>query len=901
MGIEKEEKEEEGEKNRVSKAIMSSTEFFDFIRNNHTSFSHQFKRYAKCVLNLTKATAQRVFLLKCRKYGIFPANIINNTRFYDSLSGSSHHCTHEIEKQRRIARSSLLNLEIRICQARVTGMMKELNSIKFVLRNSFPDIHLLNHFIEQQCVFSSNLRRSENTRLERKFDHLLHEQFTKMFFDESCFKNLTDIEFPLEVKAFLSLGPKFSVPIVRDNFPLINIIAETEYAVQRETISEEQRVDIRSRLVNIISNHINRMKKKKGDPLDNIAFHLYQTTKRFMRDHSSDNFIVTSSDKGNVTVAMPASEYTRLMSTLVDDTTTYKRIEKDPTSKLQKRNNELVKRLFDLKFIDSYQKSRLTVNNAVPPRLYGLPKIHKSPLAIRPIISTVGSVAYGVSRVLAQILQNMVNVNFNVYNSFTFQEFVDGLHIPPGHVLTSFDVISLFTNVSVEKACAIIQKNWSKIERFTTFPLQIFLELVRFCMIECNYFLYNGIFYQQIFGTAMGSPLSAVLAILLLDDLIETKSILFPCEPVFFVKYVDDFLTLIPMELIDEFLNILNGYDDRIKFTHEVERDSVLNFLDLSLIRTANDTIVTRWYQKPISSGRMLNYNSYHSLQQKNNLAYGFINRVFKLSNEIYHLDNVNNVYSALTRNSYPANFIEQHLTKYNIKSMGNMPSITVENTDARYVSLTYVRELSEKIKKIFRQFLPDTKVAFRYHTTARQVYSSMKDKLEKGSKPNVIYEIPCNDCREVYIGQTGRHLGVRLKEHKSDTSQNSTTRGRSRLRTVTRRAVSPSSSVSPHKTALKGHAISNKHSFNFDECRILDVEQNLKKRLLKEACYITINNNSCNNRSDCDNISHMYSGMLHSFYSHTRTNRQNSNMATADISIEYDISNDSDIFSLVV
>lgn len=222
-----------------------------------------------------------------------------------------------------------------------------------------------------------------------------------------------------------------------------------------------------------------------------------------------------------------------------------------------------------------------------------MPKIHKAPLAIRPIISTIGSVAYGLSTMLANILQNIIDKNYNVYNSFTFREFIDRLEIPPGYGLTSFDVISLFTNVSVNKVCEIIKKKWSKIKHFTTIPLDIFLILVRFCMIECNYFLYNGKLFQQIFGTAMGSPLSAVLAILMMDNLVETKGSLLPCDPIFFVKYVDDFLTLIPLHLVDVFIEILNGYDDRIKFTYELERDSTLNFLDLSLIRDDENKITT--------------------------------------------------------------------------------------------------------------------------------------------------------------------------------------------------------------------------------------------------------------------------------------------------------------------
>lgn len=263
-----------------------------------------------------------------------------------------------------------------------------------------------------------------------------------------------------------------------------------------------------------------------------------------------------------------------------------------------------------------------------------------------------------------------------------------------------------------------------------------------------------------------------------------------------------------------------------------------------------------------MASRRMVNFESYHSPAQKLNLAYGFVNRVLKLSDDIFHFDNVSKIYDILSRNNYPHDVIKAQIDKSNEKSNSTIPSIKVQNVDTRYVSITYVKGMSEKIRNLFRLFLPNTSIAFKYHQTARNIYTPLKD---TESKPNVVYEIPCKDCNEVYVGQTGRLLGVRLKEHKADCQTKP--RGRPLLNVNRSRATSSARSTSPYKTALRGHAVLKKHTFDFDKCRVLNTEQNLKKRLLKEACYITIKENSCNSRSDCDNISHAYNGLLHSFY----------------------------------
>ena len=34
---------------------------------------------------------------------------------------------------------------------------------------------------------------------------------------------------------------------------------------------------------------------------------------------------------------------------------------------------------------------------------------------------------------------------------------------------------------------------------------------------------------------------------------------------------------------------------------------------------------------------------------------------------------------------------------------------------------------------------------------------------------PEVVYKIPCKNCERVYVGETGRPLGARVKEHSKE------------------------------------------------------------------------------------------------------------------------------------
>jgi len=44
-----------------------------------------------------------------------------------------------------------------------------------------------------------------------------------------------------------------------------------------------------------------------------------------------------------------------------------------------------------------------------------------------------------------------------------------------------------------------------------------------------------------------------------------------------------------------------------------------------------------------------------------------------------------------------------------------------------------------------------------------------LNDKVSKEGTAECVYRIPCKNCQKVYIGETGRSLGVHMKEHQKE------------------------------------------------------------------------------------------------------------------------------------
>ena len=68
------------------------------------------------------------------------------------------------------------------------------------------------------------------------------------------------------------------------------------------------------------------------------------------------------------------------------------------------------------------------------------------------------------------------------------------------------------------------------------------------------------------------------------------------CIPLFYHRYVDDTILCIKKDQLQSVLDTSNGYNEYLQFTHEIEIDNSINFLDLTMIRKDNN-IITNWFQ----------------------------------------------------------------------------------------------------------------------------------------------------------------------------------------------------------------------------------------------------------------------------------------------------------------
>jgi len=261
-----------------------------------------------------------------------------------------------------------------------------------------------------------------------------------------------------------------------------------------------------------------------------------------------------------------------------------------------------------------------------PPRLYGLLKMHKEGVPLRPIVRNIGTPTYHLSKYLAGLLSKFTgNSAHHVKNSLHFVQILESLRVQPEDLMVSFDVVSLFTNVPIVGSLELLSHH------FEDDILTLFKHV-----LTSTYFSFDAQFYEQMDRVTLGSPLSPVIANFFMEDFDKKAIEQATHKPVCWFRYVDDTFVIWPhgQEKLTEFLNHLNGLHNRIQFRMEKEEKGHFPFLDIDISRKRDGSLGHKVYRKPTHTNLYLHQNSHHHPANKQSVLASVIHRAKALCDQ---------------------------------------------------------------------------------------------------------------------------------------------------------------------------------------------------------------------------------------------------------------------------
>ena len=314
-----------------------------------------------------------------------------------------------------------------------------------------------------------------------------------------------------------------------------------------------------------------------------------------------------------------------------------------------------------------------------------------------------------MAKELARILKPLTgNNNHQVLNSKEFADDIKKIKLEEGKCIMSYDVAALFTSIPVKSALDVVEKKLeqdTELHQRTTMSTQNIMDLLEFCL--CNtYFLFQGNYFEQTQGAAMGSPVSPVLANLYMESFEDRALSSAVNPPRWWKRFVDGTFVILKKDHKEEFLHHINSVDPSIQFTTEEQKeDCSMPFLDILVTPQEDGTLTSKVYRRPTHTDQYLQWDSHHNLACKYSVINTLTHRAKAVcSNPQLLTEELNHPEGALTNCKYPKwafqKVVKDQQSKKNKKKERNTPL-----QKRCHIVLPYTKGLCESYKSICSKY----------------------------------------------------------------------------------------------------------------------------------------------------------------------------------------------------
>lgn len=633
-----------------------------------------------------------------------------------------------------------------------------------ILKRRIDDaFNYLSMFMDESDLNDLNVECDSICKREQNACEILIERDFRpanLFFNKNALIVYTDKPIPEDIQIGLSFGNKFLFPYFANNDNMHELMAQLEMTIE-DAIPDLRHLEACAELKHIF--------KRRSLYLDDTKSWLYFISKRtasFFKDNP--DIIAIKSDKGAHTVVINVLAYEAKLDRLLSDSA-YVTIDINPLQFLIEREVELVNSLKQLPQFGhisfGFQSNILLLS-----KFYGLPKIHKNDIPLRPITSMVNAPGYFLGKVFYRVLDTVFpRTRYHIKDSYEFVNFIRETTIKHNDILVSFDVVSMYTSIPFEISYDIIMAKADLFFNRFGIERRLLSNILIFLLEESSVFTALGHVYKQKDGLPMGSCLSPLIARIVMDEII--KLLLSKVSLTFVRVFVDDTVAAVDKRLVARALDTLNSFaPNQIKFTLEKENDNgSINFLNVTLMRNG-DTIKTNWYRKSFASGRLLNYFSSHKWTIILGTAAHFIKTVLFLSDPDFYHQNRERVIETLRINSFPEITIITLMNTYYtfmrpVNKCGN-------NADKQYVIFPHSISHNKQVRNVISNFKnSDIVLADSVKNTKVNFIKTPKAVDSITSKSNLVLSSKCMcDMKCIVEGtgynETGKMTVNRLRSH---------------------------------------------------------------------------------------------------------------------------------------
>ena len=309
----------------------------------------------------------------------------------------------------------------------------------------------------------------------------------------------------------LSLGLDFCLPNFKPSFTKFFLSFEVFFNTIRQLPSHVDMESARQSVQAIAHKTYNSLKTTNWFPFFKKSDFLV-----LKKLSSNRDLIICRPDKGKGIVLLNRADYVEKMNVVLSDQTKFVEVGSPEFSVIfrsEDKINRTLKQFKDQGIINDDTYNSLYSSGSSFGILYGLPKVHKDNVPLRPILAAYNCPSFPLAKFLVPLLNCLCTNQYTLLNSSEFVPQI--LSQNSNHFMVSYDVSSLFTNVPLYETIDIILEKLFEDDDglYQGFDKASFKKLLELAVLD-THFVFNGKLYKRVEGMAMGSPLSPTFALI---------------------------------------------------------------------------------------------------------------------------------------------------------------------------------------------------------------------------------------------------------------------------------------------------------------------------------------------------------------------------------------------------
>jgi hypothetical protein len=375
--------------------------------------------------------------------------------------------------------------------------------------------------------------------------------------------------------------------------------------------------------------------------------------------------LVKLTDKNLGLAAFKKDWYIEQINLMINDGKTYLRV---PSIDVDQLYNQMIEKLDIWMLPDNMDKFIREKTEKQIPCFHAIPKVHKTPWSLRPIVPSHSWVTSRLSEVVDHLCRPILERMTWVVDSTkeVLRQLQPVLATLDDVWICTGDVVSFYTNIDSLKCAEIVTSAYRRLNPTSKIRPRHLTQMITEIM-DNNYFSFQDQIWKQLDGLAMGTSCAPVLANIYAGFYERRNRITKYPGVLLYVRYIDDIFCVFRGSEKDlmAFQRKATLGSLTIKWECSKEKNA---FLDLEVLKVRSHLgpkLVSRLFVKSMNKFLYIPWSSAHPLHVKKAFVKAELTRFAMVSSEDkYFAEACRQFYGNLRRRGYPPQTLDNWFTQ---------------------------------------------------------------------------------------------------------------------------------------------------------------------------------------------------------------------------------------------